>query len=531
MDQEDNDKNFAELFEASAASTREGSFLPGERVKGKVVLVTADTVFIDYGAKSEGWADVDEFKDEKGEISVKPGQEVELNFVGYGPSGAHLGSYLRGGPGGAGVALLRKAFEAGLAVEGTVTGTNKGGLEISISGTKAFCPFSQMDLTYVDKPEAFIGTTQKFMVTQFEEEGRNIVLSRRAVLQAEKEALAQNTRSRLAVGEVFPGRVTRLTPFGAFVDLGGIEGLIHISEISRSQVKDPADFLSLGQEVKVQVLEIKSDEKNEQRISLSMKVLEADPWEKDFGFEEGDVLLGTVRSLTAFGAFVSLAPGLDGLVHISEISSKRIHHPRDVLKEGQEIPVMVLEINREQKRISLSIKEVAPVSEDEMETFREEQVRSGNVIRKRRKAVVLSENDANEIGEYAPESGETGPLSQTQRAGAPLPEVGLIVKGIIRSVKPYGFFIDLPDLGPHQSGLLHVSQTATPEKGISAKGLKEGDELQVQIIKIDEQGRISLSQKSVLDHQDRDELKQYRDRVQESGKLGTMADLFNKKGK
>jgi small subunit ribosomal protein S1 len=260
-----------------------------------------------------------------------------------------------------------------------------------------------------------------------------------------------------------------------------------------------------------------------------MKILEADPWEKEFGFEEGDVLLGTVRSLTAFGAFVTLAPGLDGLVHISEISSKRIHHPRDILKEGQETPVMVLEINREQRRISLSIKEVAPVTEDEMESFKEEQVRSGNIIRKRRKAVVLSENDVNEIGEYAPESGETRVLSPTQQAGNPLPEAGLITKGVIRSIKPYGFFIDLPDLGPHQSGLLHISQTAFPEKGTSGKGMKEGDEIQVQIIKIDEQGRISLSQKSVVDGQDRDELKQYRDRVQESGKLGTMADLFKKK--
>ncbi len=255
------DMNFAELFEASARSAVDGPLMPGEPVKGKVVLITDDTVFIDYGAKSEGWADLQEFVDDKGEVNVKPGMEVELGFIGYGPSGAQLGNCLRKVSGGAGVELLRKAFESGIAIEGTVTGTNKGGLEIVVSGTKAFCPFSQMDLTYLDRPEGFIGTTQKFKVTQFEEEGKNIVLSRRAVLQAEKEALAINTRKRLVVGEVFQGQVTRLTPFGAFVDLGGIEGLVHISEISRSQVTDPADHLAVGQEVTVQILQMKTDEK------------------------------------------------------------------------------------------------------------------------------------------------------------------------------------------------------------------------------------------------------------------------------
>jgi small subunit ribosomal protein S1 len=425
--------------------------------------------------------------------------------------------------------LLRKAFEAGIPVEGTVTGTNKGGLEVSVSGAKAFCPFSQMDLTYLDKPEVFIGTTQKFKVTQFEEEGRNVVLSRRAVLQAEKDALAQTTRERLAVGESFQGKITRLTPFGAFADLGGIEGLIHISEISRSQVKDPADFLSVGQEVTVQVLELKTGEKNEERISLSIKSLEPDPWESALEFEEGDILLGTVRSLVPYGAFVEIAPGLEGLVHVSEISSKRIHHPREKLKEGQEVEVIVLEINREQRRVSLSIKEVSPLPETELETLKEEKVRSGNVIRKRRKTVSPAFSDLPEGDDVIPDPDLKQTTSFLKLPGAQLPEVGLVVKGLVRSVKPYGFFLDLPDLGPHQSGLLHVSQTAAPETGRSAKGLKEGDEIQVQIIKIDEQGRISLSQKSVMEHQDQNELKQYRNRVQESGKLGTMADLFKKK--
>ena len=382
MVQDDNEINFAELFEASARSAGDRPLVPGETIKGKVVLVTADTVFIDYGAKSEGWADLKEFLDEKGEVSIKPGMDVELAFIGYGPSGAQLGNCLRITSGSGGGELLRKAFESGISIEGTITGTNKGGLEVTISGTKAFCPFSQASLTYLDRPEVLVGTVQKFKVTQFEEDGKNIVLSRRAVLQEEKEALAVTTRKRLGIGEVLPGRVTRLTPFGAFVDLGGIEGLVHISEISRSQVNDPADHLAMGQEVNVQVLQFTSDEKGNERIGLSLKALEPDPWETGLGFDEGDIVLGTVRNLASYGAFVEVAAGIEGLVHISEITDKRIFHPKEKLKEGQKVEVKVLEINKEQKRISLSIKEVSPLPESAQESFDKETIRTGDVIRK-----------------------------------------------------------------------------------------------------------------------------------------------------
>jgi len=529
MDQDNTDMNFAELFEASARSAGDRALVPGEPVKGKVVLITADTVFIDYGAKSEGWADLKEFLYEKGEVSIKPGTEVELAFIGYGPSGAQLGNCLRITSGGGGDELLRKAFESEISIEGTITGINKGGLEVTVSGTKAFCPFSQADLTYLDRPEVLVGTVQKFKVTQFEEDGKNIVVSRRAVLQEEKEALAVNTRKRLAVGEVLPGQVTRLTPFGAFVDLGGIEGLIHISEISRSPVNDPADHLTVGQEVSVQVLQFTSDEKGSERISLSLKALEPDPWETGLGFNEGDIVLGTVRNLAQFGAFVEVTPGLEGLVHISEISDKRIRHPREKLKEGQKVEVKVLEINKEQKRISLSIKEVSPLSESEQESFEKETIRTGNVIRRRAKtgpAEFLPGSDHEESIIDLPDQTEVPPRQEIQ---APrLPQIGLVVKGIVRSIKPYGLFVDLHELGSHQSGLLHNSQTVDSETIQSKKGCKEGDEILVEIIKIDEQGRISLSQKSIIETQDQADLNEYREQARQTGKFGTIADLFKK---
>lgn len=502
MVQDDSNMDFGELFEASSRQPGDRPLFPGETVKGKVVLITGDAVFVDYGAKSEGWAELEEFLDEKGQVGVEVGSEVSLAFIEYGPSGTRLGSCLRRTSGGSGGALLRKAYESGITIEGTITGTNKGGLEVTISGTKTFCPVSQIDLTYCERPEAYVGTTHKFQVIQFEEDGRNIVVSRRAVLQAERMALATKTREHLAVGETFLGRVTRLTPFGAFVDLGGLEGMIHVSEISRSPVKNPGDHLVLDQEVTTKVLSMERDEKGNERISLSLKALEPDPWEIGFQFKEGDTISGTVRNLAAYGAFVEVAPGVEGLVHISEISFKHIHHPKDKLQVDQPVEVKVLEINREQRRISLSVKEAASISDSDQTL--------------------------------------AGPQSETDQSDGPAPKatisplapkVGLITKGVVRSIKTYGYFVDLPELGSHQRGLLHSSQLASSEKGQSKKGIKDGDELQVEIIKIDEQGRISLSQRSILDNQDRVQFNEYRDSVKETGKFGTMGDLFKKQTK
>lgn len=499
MVHDDSNMDFGELFEASTRQPGDRPLFPGEEVKGKVVLITGDAVFIDYGSKSEGWAELEEFLNEKGEVGIEVGMDVTLTFIEYGPSGTRLGSCLRKTPGGSGGALLRTAYESGVTIEGTITGTNKGGLEVTISGTKTFCPVSQIDLTYCERPEAYVGTTQKFQVIQFEEDGRNIVVSRRAVLQAERLALAAKTRERLTVGETFPGRVTRLTPFGAFVDLGGIEGMIHVSEISRNTVRNPADHLAIDQEVTAQILSMEKDEKGNERISLSLKALEPDPWETGFEFKDGDTITGTVRNLAAYGAFVEVAPGVEGLVHISEISYKHIHHPKEKLQIDQPVEVKVLEINRDQHRISLSIKEASILSDSEQD-------------------------------QASPPSGtDQGTGLSDKEAVMPLTlKVGLITKAIVRSIKPYGYFVDLPDLGSHQRGLLHSSQLASSEKGQIKKGIKEGTELQVEIIKIDEQGRISLSQKSVLDNQDRADYNEYQDRTKEIGKLGTMGDLFGK---
>jgi small subunit ribosomal protein S1 len=403
---------------------------------------------------------------------------------------------------------------------------NKGGLEVDIGGARAFCPLSQIDIHYCENPEALVGTNQKFQVLRIEEEGRNVLLSRRAVLQAERETQAARVRETLAVGAVIDGTVTRLTPFGAFVDLGGLEGLLHISEISRQQVADPADRLETGQSVKVQVLRFEPGEKGEDRISLSLKSLEPDPWQEELPFQEGALVSGQVRHLTPYGAFVELNPGLEGLIHISEISNRRITHPKQVLSPGETVTVKILEIDRDRRRVSLSLKAALFSTIDPESELSE--TRTKDVIRRSRRPDESGAEDRDSAP--FPAAGTEPPMDGPAVAvpASPLkPRIGLITRGVISSVKPYGLFLDLPELGSRMRGLLHQSNLAAGA-GSSPKGLKEGAELEVEIIKIDDQGRISLSQQSVIENRERSELKHYLGQDHGSGALGTMADLFKK---
>ena len=518
--------SFAELFESGPPMTGRKKLQPGDPVRGKVVLITRDTVFIDFGYKAEGWATIEEFLDAEGRPTVDLGSEVSLTFIGHTPSGIHLGTSLRKDQGTAGRELLQRAYEADLPVEGMILKVNKGGLEVDIGGARAFCPLSQIDIHYCENPDVLVGTSQKFQVLRIEEEGRNVLLSRRAVLQAAREALAAKVRETLVPGAVLDGTITRLTPFGAFVDLGGLEGLLHISEISRQQVADPADRLHTGQSVKVQVLRLEQGEKGEERISLSMKSLEPNPWLEELPFQEGALVSGLVRHLTPYGAFVELAPGLEGLIHISEISDRRIAHPKQVLSPGETVTVVVLEIDRDRQRVSLSLKAAAPAAEAPSAELSE--TRTGDVIRRgwRSDEVGAGESDSTPQSSTGAETPEGRPFPAAPVS--PLkPRVGLITRGVIRTVKPYGLFLDLPELGSRMRGLLHQSNLAGGI-GPSQKGLKEGEELEVEIIKIDEQGRISLSQQSVIENRERSELKLYLGQDKGSGGLGTMADLFKK---
>ena len=257
---------------------------------------------------------------------------------------------------------LQKDFEEGNPIEGTVTSSVRGGLLVDV-GTRGFLPASLISNRYVSDLKPYIGKTMKLKITEIDPNKNRLILSHKDLIEEEREEAFESVASQLVVGDVIEGKVSRLTNFGAFIDVGGVDGLVHISEISYKHVDKPSDVLKAGQDVKVKVIGIDDDR---HRISLSIKQTEPSPFEQATAdLNEGDVFEGEVKSLTNFGAFVEVADGIQGLVHVSEISSKHVDKPSDVLKVGQTVKVKVLSIDPNDRRISLSIKAADPSASSE----------------------------------------------------------------------------------------------------------------------------------------------------------------------
>ncbi len=332
----------------------------GDRVSGTLVSIQGDTLFIDLGAKTEGVMEADELRNADGDLEVKVGDTIETQVSGIDQESGALLLGSRHARHVRGVEGLRQAFEEQAPVEGRVTGTTKGGIEVEVSGVRAFCPASQVDLHFVEELESLVGEKLAFRITRMEG-GRhpNLVLSRRALLEEEQRIRAAETRQRLEVGAVLTGTVTGIRDFGAFVDLGGIEGLIHVSELSFGRVGHPGDLLTKGQVVEVAVLRIEQsdDPRHPERIALSMRALEQDPWqEAASAYPVGSRVEGTVVRLQPFGAFVEIAPGIDGLVHVSELGAgRRVGHPQEVVSLGERVQATVLGIDVEKRRLALSL--------------------------------------------------------------------------------------------------------------------------------------------------------------------------------
>jgi small subunit ribosomal protein S1 len=477
-DEKKDEMSFAELFEAHP-ETPGKSFLPGDTVSGVVVKIAKDTIFVDLGGKSEGMVGTEEFLDRDGNVTVKKGDRLELRVAST-RDGIHLSKGIKA-HGAEALELLHEARHSLIPVEGRVTAVNKGGFEVEISGHRAFCPVSQIGLRFCEKPEEHIGQRYTFRIMEIAERGKNILVSRRVLLQEEQEEKRKEIMATLKPGSEFEGKVTKLTEFGAFVDIGGIDGMVHISEISHARISRPSEILQPGQDVKVKVLKVEPEKGGRQKIALSMKALEPDAWEKGLEFQEGAILRGKVSRLTDFGAFVELAPGLEGLVHVSEISFERVTHPKKFLKEGDVVDIVVLKIDEEKRRVSLSIKEVS--------------------IRKR-----LAEQE---------------PGSPQARL-----EVGQLLEGIVEDIKPYGIFVRLPQFGSEVRGLLPMEGLSDPGKGDVKKKFSRGQEIQVEIVAIDEKGRIRLSQKTMEERADRESYSKFLETEDKSGQLGTFGELL-----
>jgi small subunit ribosomal protein S1 len=353
---------FAEML-AAADKAGPATAKVGDKLTGTIVQIDGPDAFVDCGLRNELPLAVSELKGPDGEMKYQVGDEVTAYAQKAGDGlKLTLAVKLRD----AGREALTAAFAAGTPVQGKVGSTNKGGFSVDLDGTRAFCPFSQIDIRRADNPDIFVGQTYPFKILELSEDGRNIVVSRRALLQAERESQAQTTRQDLALGDEIDGVVTRLVPFGAFVDIGGIEGLVHISQISHQRVGDPSDVLAEGQTVKVKVLEIQNlGMGRSERISLSIKALATDPWpETAQAMVPGQDVTGRVTRLVDFGVFVELRPGVEGLIHISELANRRVIHPREVLNEDEEINVRILDVDLDRRRISLSRKQASDYEGD-----------------------------------------------------------------------------------------------------------------------------------------------------------------------
>jgi small subunit ribosomal protein S1 len=362
------DEDFAAMFaESERGKPRAKRPKIGDVIKGKVITIGKEAVFVDLGGKAEGQLEKNQVSDKDGKLLVKVGDEIEARVVSDSNTsgGGVLMLRTKVGRGPQASAELQQAAELGIPVEGTVTEVIKGGLSVDVAGVRGFVPASQIDTRFVEDLAPFVGQKLTFRITRYEP--RNLVLSRRALLEEAQEKLAGETRKRLAPGAVLRGKVVGFKPFGAFVDLGGIEGMLHVSELGFSRVDKPEDVLALGQELDVAVLKIEPGEKGD-RISLSLKALASDPWrDATASLGEGARVKGTVTRLQPFGAFVEIAPGVEGLVHITELGAgRRINHPKEVVSVGQQVEASVLAIDHDKRRLSLSLAASNDASPDDV---------------------------------------------------------------------------------------------------------------------------------------------------------------------
>jgi small subunit ribosomal protein S1 len=375
---DEKDQDFASLlaeFEGREKRSERPVAGVGDQVRGRVARIGQESILVEIaGGAVEGMIDLDQLRDSEGNLTVKVGDEIEARVVEtMGKQGSVvLRRAMARGP--EAKAELSQAAQLGLSVEGTVTAVNKGGVEVLVAGVRGFCPISQLEARHVADASAYIGHKFQFKVTRYDVDrrGANLLVSRRALLEEEARASAAKVRDKLVVGAVLPGVVATIKDFGAFVDLGGIEGMLHVSELGFSRNTRPNDILAVGQRLNVQIIKIEKtdDPKRPERISLSLKSMERDPWEDVAArFPPGTVVAGKVVRVEVFGAFVELAPGVDGLVHVSELGAGK--QAKNSCKVGDTLTVTVLALDHERHRISLGIGERGDVvSQEDLDAAR-----------------------------------------------------------------------------------------------------------------------------------------------------------------
>lgn len=521
LTEEMNQTDFEKLFDAKIKEFKEG-----EVIKGTVIEVTQDFVMVDIGYKSEGIVPIKEFRDKEGKTSVSVGDEItvllekredENGFVRLSKAKADQAKVWD---------RLIEACDNKQPMQGTITQRIKGGFYVDLDGITAFLPGSQVDLKPVRNQDALIGEVFDFEVLKYNRRKANVIVSRRAILERERESLRKETLENIEEGAVVDGVVKNITDYGAFIDLGGIDGLVHLTDLSWGKVSHPSQLLNIGDTVKVKVLKYNKDDG---KISLGIKQTKPDPWitakEK---YSVGSKVSGRVVNITDYGAFVELEDGLEGLVHISEMSWTKIKHPSQKVKVDDPVEVMVLDIDIESKRISLGIKQVEPnpwegaeerypkgaqitgvvknitdfgifVGVEEgidglvhISDLTWKKIKNPSELFKKGQevtAVVLNIDSANKRFSLSTRALEKNPWEGVEERYSP----GMIVEGKVTSVAEFGAFVELED---GLEGLVHVSELNRGKK--KGADVKCGDVVEVEIMNVDpEDNKIGLSIRSV----------------------------------
>jgi len=540
------DEDFSQLFEQSLKSVK-----PGEVVTGRVVQIANGLVTVDIGYKSEGQIPINEFRDRDGNIEVQVGDDVDVYFeASEGDTGAVSLSRAKAEQ----VKVWRDieiAYNEGVPIEGLIVGKVKGGLKVDI-GVAAFLPGSHADLRPTRNLDRFIGQKGRFAILKFNRSRGNVVVSRRAVLERERSALKEETLRVLEEGIILEGAVKNITDYGAFVDLGGLDGLLHITDMSWGRISHPSEVINVGDQVKVVVL--KYDPERE-RVSLGMKQIMPDPWTTAAErYPIGMRIRGKVVSITDYGAFVELEKGVEGLIHVSEMSwTKRVTHPSKVLEMGAEVEVQVLDVDPGNRRISLGLKQVAPnpwelvrvnhptgsrisgkvksitdfgifVGVDDgidglvhiSDLHWTKKVKHPSEVYKKGdeiEAVVLGVDVENERISLGVKQLENDPW-------AVLPErfpIGSKVKGPITSVTDFGVFVEIED---GIEGLVHVSQISSERVEKPSQLFNVGDELEAEVTNIDaREKKIGLSVRALRRTEEREEMNAYMSREGQTAKF------------
>lgn len=474
-----NEESFADLLDSYSAEDS-NDIRQGDKINGTIISIGKSSVYVSTGSKSDGVVEKAELLDENGELPYKVGDKLNLYVVSLNESEIILSRALSG----AGyAAMLEDASFNHTPVQGKVSGIVKGGFSVDIMGKRAFCPISQIDVRYVENQEEYLGQTLSFLITRFAEGGKNIVVSRRDLLNRDIQDSRESYLKTIAEGDIVQGKVIKIMPYGAFIELSpGVEGMAHISELSWSKVEKAEDALVQDELVSVKILKIEKREGKERgenregsdvpKISLSIRQTTQDPWERaEHTFSVGQQMIGKVVRLAPFGAFVEIVPGVDGLVHLSEMSHiKRVLKADDMLEQGQTIQVVIKDIDLKNKRISLSMK------------------------------------DANDD----PWSG----------AESRYP-AGTVVEGKVEKREKFGLFINIE---PGVTGLLPGSVIAKSSEPSIYDKLKPGDMVKVMVSEIiEESRRVSLAPPDAKDGND---WKKFAENEQGSQSIGSMGALL-----